>query len=332
MVYTVCIYKYMYTYVYSNKCIIYISNYIYIYHIQYCPPPQDHSALEERLQLPLEGVAPGRLWPSWPSWPSFIDKLTVDWHTVDARNLSFTSWGWYFLRLFTGFFFYISAGATVVSRSLNIKKRQIHKKWPDSWALPSLFQPAASTSCNSMYGEDPKCSVAMWLGFWHNHPTRLGEMEKRGRIPNILFQSKYFYGCSKNVSCAQCHGAHGFHSLWWKGCVCKKGGSAAEAWCGTKTARAFKCRLTIDRTSYDVAGAHSAQTRQPFWCNAGSPLSPSWFILRHQLFIGVSLFFESCKTYLEHSPPYFSQRPKVVPLEWMVSGLCSQLLSTTIDW
>ena len=121
-------------------------------------------------------------------------------------------------------FFYISAGATVVSRSLNIKKREkIYKKWPDSWALPSLFQPAASTSCdNSMYGKDPKCSVAMWLGFWHNHPTRLGEMEKRGRIPNILFQSKYFYGCSKNVSCAQCHGAQGFHSFWWKGWVCKK--------------------------------------------------------------------------------------------------------------
>lgn len=106
-------------------------------------------------------------------------------------------------------------------------------------------------------------AAAMWLGFWHNHPTRLGEMEKRGRIPNILFQSKYFYGCSKNVSCAQWHGADGFHSFWWKGSVCKKGGSAAEAWCGTKTARAFK-------------------SRQPFWCT-GSPLSPSWFILRHQL-------------------------------------------------
>ena len=70
-------------------------------------------------------------------------------------------------------FFYISAGATVVSRSLKIKKRQIHKKWPDSWALPSLFQPAASTRQLDVWGRS-KMQRGYVAGLLTQPPNQVG--------------------------------------------------------------------------------------------------------------------------------------------------------------
>ena len=49
------------------------------------------------------------VWFSEPRRFGFCHKKTID--TFDGRNPAFTSWGWQFISLFTGFYTYIPPGA-----------------------------------------------------------------------------------------------------------------------------------------------------------------------------------------------------------------------------
>ena len=167
----------------------------------------------------------------------------------------------------------------------------------------SFFVPASCLD-DSMYGKIQN-AAATWLGFWHNHPTRLGEMEKRRQIPNILFQSKYFYVCSKNVSCAQCHGA--FSQLLVEGLCLSKGGSAETWW--NKDGWSVQVQ-TPYRQDFDVAGAKRPRPASLFGV-------PGRRCRRHDSFCGINFWTPKRLSVaaIDLSGAYLDHISKVLPLE-----------------